>query len=85
MIFDLGHDIKLECFGKKKNGTPDIHLNDTGADLLARRILTHTSVLPRDVSAGATGATAVAPKFSDTLTLTQPWGADFAHHRRGRT
>ena len=39
----------------------------------------------RDVSAGATGATAVAPKFSDTLTLSQPWGADFAYHRRGRT
>ena len=38
-----------------------------------------------DVSAGATGATAVAPKFSDTLNLSQPWGADFAHHRRGRT
>ena len=39
----------------------------------------------RDVSAGATGATAVAPKFSDTLTLSQPEGADSALHRRGRT
>ena len=28
----------------------------------------------RDVSTGATGATAVAPKFSDTLTLLQPGG-----------
>ena len=28
----------------------------------------------RDVSAGATGATAVAPKFSDTLTLSQSGG-----------
>jgi hypothetical protein len=28
----------------------------------------------RDVSAGATGATPVAPKFSDTLTLSQPGG-----------
>ena len=28
----------------------------------------------RDVTAGATGATAVAPKFSDTLTLFQPGG-----------
>ena len=46
--FDLGHDIKLECFDKKKNGQPDIHLNGTGADLLARRILTHTSVLPNE-------------------------------------
>ena len=38
----------------------------------------------RDVS---TGATAVAPKFSDTLTLFQPGGgeADSAHHWRGRT
>ena len=45
---DLGHDIKLECFAKKKNGRPDIHLNSTGADLLARRILTHTSVLPNE-------------------------------------
>ena len=28
----------------------------------------------RDVSAGATGVTVVAPKFSDTLTLSQPGG-----------
>ena len=38
----------------------------------------------RDVSTGATGATVVAPKFSDTLTLSPPWGADSAHHCRGR-
>ena len=36
----------------------------------------------RDVT---TGATAVAPKFSDTLILSQPRGADSAHHRRGRS
>ena len=41
--------------------------------------------LGRDVTTGATGATEVAPKFSDTLTLSQPRGADFAHHRRGRS
>ena len=41
----------------------------------------------RDVTAGATGATAVAPKFSDALTLFQPGGADSAlplqrsHHK----
>ena len=34
---------------------------------------------------GATGATEVAPKFSDTLTLSQPRGADSAHHCRGRS
>ena len=34
----------------------------------------------RDVTTGATGATAVAPKFSDNLTLSQPRGADSAHH-----
>ena len=39
----------------------------------------------RDVSTGATGATVVAPKFSDTLTLSQSRGADSAHHRRGRS
>ena len=41
----------------------------------------------RDVFAGATGVTVVAPKFSDTLTLSQPGegGADSAHHRRVRT
>ena len=39
----------------------------------------------RDVSTGATGATAVAPKFSDTLTLSQPGGADSTHHQRSRT
>ena len=42
-------------------------------------------LVSRDVSAGATGATAVAPKFSDTLTLSQPRGADSAHHHRGRS
>ena len=36
----------------------------------------------RDVTTGATGATAIAPKFSDTLTLSQPRGADSAHHPR---
>ena len=41
--------------------------------------------LSRDVSTRATGATAVAPKFSDTLTLFQPRGTDSAYHRRGRT
>ena len=39
----------------------------------------------RNVSTGGTGATAVAPKFLDTLTLSQPGGADSAHHCRGRT
>ena len=34
----------------------------------------------------ATGATRVAPKFSDTLTLFQPGGGeDYAHHWRSRT
>ena len=39
----------------------------------------------RGVTTGATGATDVAPKFSDTLTLSQPKGADSAHHCRGRS
>ena len=39
----------------------------------------------RDVTTGATGATEVAPKFSDALTLSQPRGADSAHHYRGRS
>ena len=43
-----------------------------------------TSIV-RDVSTGATGATAVALKFSDTLTLFPPGGADFAHHHKGHT
>ena len=37
----------------------------------------------RDVTTGTTGATTVTPKFSDTLTLFQPRGADSAHHWRG--
>ena len=36
----------------------------------------------RDVSKGATGATLVAPKFLDTLTLSPPRGADSANHLR---
>jgi hypothetical protein len=39
----------------------------------------------RDVTAGATGVTAVTPKFSNVLTLFQPGGADSAQHQRGRT
>ena len=39
----------------------------------------------RDVTTGATGATEVAPKFLDTLTLSQPRGADSTHHYRGRS
>ena len=39
----------------------------------------------RDVTTGATGATVVAPKFSDTLTLSQPRWAYSAYHRRGRS
>ena len=31
----------------------------------------------RDITTGATGATAVALKFSDALTLFQPWGGRF--------
>ena len=41
--------------------------------------------LGRDVTAGATGVTKVAPKFSDALTLFQPGGADSAQHCKGRT
>ena len=36
----------------------------------------------RDVTTGVTGVT---PKFSDTLTLSQPRGADSTHHHRGRS
>ena len=39
----------------------------------------------RDVFTGATGATAVPPKFSDTLTLFQPRGAYSTYHHRGHT
>ena len=38
-----------------------------------------------DVSTGATSMTAVAHKFSGTLSLFQHGAADSAHHRRGRT
>ena len=44
-----------------------------------KEFLINTIVIPaysyvRDVTTGATGATEVAPKFSDTLTLFQPGG-----------
>ena len=45
-----------------------------------RRPVLH-AIWSRDVS---TGATVVAPKFSDNLILSPPGGrADSAHHRRG--
>ena len=34
-------------------------------------------VIVRDVTTGSTGATEVAPKFSDALTLSQPGGGRF--------
>ena len=55
-----------------------LHISPTDLDGM------YVCILGRDVSAGATGATAVAPKFSDALTLSPPGGADSAHHRRGR-
>jgi hypothetical protein len=39
----------------------------------------------RNVTTGATSASAVTPKLSDTLTLSKPRGADSAHHCRGRS
>ena len=46
----------------------------------------HKSYRLWDVSTGVTGPTAVAPTFSDILTLFQPGGgADSANHWRGRT
>ena len=44
--------------------------------LLYKEFQTNTNVI-RDVTAGASGATAVAPKFSDALTLFQPGGGRF--------
>ena len=38
----------------------------------------------RDVSTGVTGATVVAAKFSDILTLSSPGGTDSVHHCSGR-
>ena len=43
--------------------------NDFGYGLVCNQ-----NLLSRDVNTGATGATKVAPKFSDTLTLFQPGG-----------
>ena len=40
------------------------------------------AALHRNVSTGATVMTAIAPKFSDTLILSQPRGIDSAHHIR---
>ena len=49
----------------------------------------HLCMQGRDVTTGATGATVVAPKFSDTLTLSQPRGqilpTKSAHHCRVHT
>ena len=44
------------------------------SQLSLKNVKKHCDILnlSRDVSTGATGATAVAPKFSDTLTLFQP-------------
>ena len=39
----------------------------------------------RDVTTGTTDKTAVAPKFSDVLTLFQPGGQILPYHCRGRT
>ena len=57
----------------------------TNQIVLKRKITNKKTIFVRDVSTGATGATEVAPKFSDTLTLSPPGGEDSAHHRRGPT
>ena len=53
--------------------------------ILTRKYEFGQSVPGRDVTTGVTSATAVAPYFSDTLTLSQPRQADYAHHPRGRS
>ena len=73
----------MTCLEMFENGINLHHKHNVGImtylDMFENRIKSHH----RDVSAGATGATGVAPKFSDTLTLFQPGGADSAHHWRG--
>ena len=77
------HIVRIKRAILQKSGTWQTFSKDFsfGDEIISRNNIPHY----RDVSAGATGATAVAPKFSDTLTLFQPGGADYAHHRRGRT
>ena len=41
--------------------------------------------MPRDVTTGVTGATTVAPKFPDVLTLFLPGGLNLPLHCKGRT
>ena len=61
-----------------------IMVNWSGTEILAKPLL---PLFPRtsDVSIGVKGTTAVAPKFSDTLTLFQPGVVDSAHHQCSRT
>ena len=49
-------------------------------NLLQQTKFFNVSIRHRDLTAGVTGVTAVAPKFSDALTLFQSRGADSAKH-----
>ena len=66
---------KTHFFMKRKFSQP------TSRKLLPNLI--YNIITARDVFTGATGATEVAPKFLDSLTLSPPCVADSAHHRRG--
>ena len=55
----------------------------TFAQLL--RFFGQESIDVSDGNSGATGTTAVSPKFSDTFTLFQTGGTDSAQHSRGCT
>ena len=70
--------IKVPQLGSARN------LHSSGS-LEPENSSSNSSLLSRDVSTGATGVTAVAPKFSDTLTLFQPGEANSAHHWHGCT
>ena len=71
----------LEHWNKIKN----LQIKSKCISEMPRSLEHWNKIKSRDVTTGATGATAVAPKFSDTLTLSQPRGADSAHHYRGRS
>ena len=83
-LTNMLHNNKLEYFSQKtRSRYMSIHYELEWKFWLGFWLGGNTT--HRDVSVGATGATAVAPKFSDTLTLFQPGGEDYAHHWRGRT
>ena len=75
---------QLSINAQTRRSSQELHGTKDQSEMNVTPRNSHIRVTFRDVTTGATGATEVAPKLLDTLTLSPTRGADSGHHRRGR-